>query len=268
MVWACGDGAAASAGARPIPACAICGGCRRRCFWCSWPSASRRRRRTELAGDGLPVRLGAGGGLAGAAAGVALALVSPSARRRCWALACVLGSTTTVLMHHTDWMQPLLVRLSGPATPDQPMPLRRFDPTCRLRGWPLSGRDGGPRCASRLRTENDEPVLAASSWSLPGELGVYCAGHPQAYSLGLAMGDRHSQYDFWPNPLDDVEAFRGRTFIVVGWVPDGSDERFRPRGGAAEVVYTEKGRPIAAWTITVCHGYRGFAKLSDGVKKF
>ena len=35
-----------------------------------------------------------------------------------------------------------------------------------------------------------------------------------------------------------------------------------------EVVYTEKGLPIAAWTITVCHGYHGFAKLSDGVKKF
>jgi hypothetical protein len=35
-----------------------------------------------------------------------------------------------------------------------------------------------------------------------------------------------------------------------------------------DVVYTEKGLPIAAWTITVCHGYHGFATLSDGVKKF
>jgi hypothetical protein len=33
-------------------------------------------------------------------------------------------------------------------------------------------------------------------------------------------------------------------------------------------VYTEKGRPVASWTITVCHGYRGFARTLDGVKKF
>ena len=147
------------------------------------------------------------------------------------------------------------------------MPLRRFDPTCRLRGFHYLA-ETVDELRGRLRTENEDPVLAASSWALPGELGVYCAGHPQAYSLGLAMGDRHSQYDFWPNPLDDVEAFRGRTFIVVGWVSTEAKDAFDRVEAPREVVYTEQGRPIAAWTITVCHGYRGFAKLPDGVKKF
>jgi Dolichyl-phosphate-mannose-protein mannosyltransferase len=183
------------------------------------------------------------------------------------AAACVLGLTATVVMHHTDWIQPLLARASGPATPTRPIPLRRFDPTCRLRGFQYLAETVDKE-RGRLRAENEDPVLAASSWALPGELGVYCAGHPQAYSLGLAMGDRHSQYDLWPNPLDDVEAFRGRTFIVVGWVSAEGQSAFDRVEAPREVLYIEKGRPVAAWTITVCHGYRGFAKAPDGGKKF
>ena len=182
-------------------------------------------------------------------------------------LACILGLTTTAVMHHTGWIQPFLAQISGPPTRTRPMPMRRFDPTCRLRGFQYLAQTVDEERA-HLRADNEDPVLAASSWALPGELGVYCAGHPQAYSLGLAMGDRHSQYDFWPNPLDDAAAFRGRTFIVVGWVAGGAKDAFDRVEPPRQVVYTEKGRPIAEWTITVCHGYHGFPKETDAVKKF
>jgi Dolichyl-phosphate-mannose-protein mannosyltransferase len=180
------------------------------------------------------------------------------------ALACGLGLAATVLMHHTDWVRPLLAQISGPATAKQPMPMRRFDPTCRLRGWRTLAEAVDQKRAELLQVEHEDPVLAASSWALPGELGVYCAGHPQAYSIGLAMGDRHSQYDLWPNPLRDVEAFRSKTFIVVGWFSEDVRSAFDSVEKPDDVVYSEEGRPVARWTITVCHKYQGFPNMPTG----
>ncbi|HVS34315.1 MAG TPA: glycosyltransferase family 39 protein [Gemmataceae bacterium] len=174
------------------------------------------------------------------------------------AVACGLGLAVIVVMHHTDWVQPLLAQLSGPATADRPMPLRRFDPTCRLRGWRALGEAVDRERNLLWNTERREPVLAGVSWSLPGELGVYCAGHPQAYSIGLALGDRHSQYDLWPNPLSNVDSFRGRTFIVIGGLSAEARKAFEVVEKPYDFVYSEAGQPIALWTITVCHGYQGF----------
>ena len=208
-------------------------------------------------------------GLVLAAAWLPRQLASPVVwYRRCMAallvMACGLGLTATVLVHHTDWLRPLLAQLSGPATADRPMPMRRFDPTCRLRGWRALA-DAVDRLRDQLHeAEHEDPVLAASSWSLPGELGVYCAGHPQAYSIGLAMGDRHSQYDLWLNPLRDAESFRKKTFIVVGGLSEEAKQAFETVEEPKDVVYSEEGRPVAAWTIWVCHKYRGFASAAKG----
>ena len=64
-----------------------------------------------------------------------------------------------------------------------------------------------------VEAEGTEPVIAAASWTLPGELAFYCRGNPVVYSVGLILGDRHSQYDLWrPNPVEDSALFVGRTF--------------------------------------------------------
>ena len=103
---------------------------------------------------------------------------------------------------------------------------------------------------------------------MPGEIGFYCRGHPQVYSVGLALGDRHSQYDLWhPNPVLDHESFRGRTFIVVGDVKNpllaGAFEQIEP---ARVVTHLESGQPVAQWTVTVCRGFRGFHDLPEWVR--
>ena len=178
------------------------------------------------------------------------------------ALVSVLGLTVIVMVHHTDWMQPLLLRVSGPPTADHPIPLRRFDPTCRLRGWPFLGEAVD---RERARVAADDPVLAATSWTLPGELGVYCAGHPQVYSIGLALGDRHSQYDLWANPLSDAAAFRGRTFLVVGsFQEEAMKKAFDRVEEPLTVIYREKGEIVSWWTITVCRGFKGFEPPAGG----
>lgn len=175
---------------------------------------------------------------------------------------CVLGLSLIGLMYFSPSAQPLLARLSGPATQRHPLPLRRFDPTCRLRGWQHLAAEVD-RVRDELRQEGIVPVLAASSWSLPGELGFYCKDNPRVYSLGLALGDRFSQYDFWrPNPLWDVDDFRGRTIILIGNGDDRLSEAFELVDASRIVTYEENGQPIARWGITVCRNYRGFQHIS------
>jgi hypothetical protein len=209
-------------------------------------------------------------GLVLAAGWLSRQLRSPVAwYRRCTAvnltLACGAGLLLGVVMHRSDWLYPVLTRVAGRPTPGDPLPLRRLDPTCRLRGWRRALAEEVDRVRARLAEEDgDEPVLAGGSWNIPGELGLYCAGHPQAYSLGLLCGERHSQYDLWPGPLGQPDAFRGRTFLVVGTLTGEMASGFTRVEPARAVVYTEKGQPVAAWWLTVCHGFRGFPAVAPG----
>jgi hypothetical protein len=177
------------------------------------------------------------------------------------ALACTAGLVLTVVVHRTDLAYPLLTRLAGPPTDERPLPLRRLDPTCRLRGWrALAARIDSLR--EQVRAEGSEPILAGTSWSLPGEIGFYCAGQPPVYSVGPVLGDRHSQYDLWrPNPVDDPDSFCGRTFIIVGGFSPGFAAAFETMEPQV-VTHHEAGHPVAAWTVTVCRGFRGFAHLA------
>lgn len=180
--------------------------------------------------------------------------------------ASALGIFMIVLMHHSEWFQGTLLRLSGPPTVQQPLPLRRLDPTCRLRGWQTLGAELD-RLREELRARGCDPLLAATSWNMPGEMAFYCQDHPKVYSLGSALGHRHSQYDLWhPNPISDSESFLGATFIVVGDVStllSGAFEQLEP---SRVVTHSENGHAVAQWTVTVCRGFRGFHNLPEWVK--
>src|SRR5581483_4440085 len=91
------------------------------------------------------------------------------------------GLMLTVLIHDTRRAAPLLARLSGTPTAQRPLPMRRFDPTCRLKGrQTLAAAVDDLR--DRLRREGAEPILACSTWNIPGELGFYCRQQPIVYS--------------------------------------------------------------------------------------
>jgi hypothetical protein len=168
------------------------------------------------------------------------------------ATACVAGASMTVLLHHTEWAHPVMARLGVDG-----LRVRRLDPTCRLRGWRTLARNLD-RMRDELRAEGPDPLLAGAGWSLPGEIGFYCARNPQAYSLGLPLGDRHSQYDWWrPNPVADPGAFGGRTFLVVGCDAPMLARLFDRVGPQTVVRHYEGGREISRWTVCVCRGYRG-----------
>ena len=116
---------------------------------------------------------------------------------------------------------------------------------------------------AQQREKGSEPILAGSGWSIPGEIGFYCDGQPKVYSLGFALGDRHSQYDLWrPNPLADAQQYLGKTFLVVGGHQESLQQAFERVEPTQWVYYRENGLEIAAWPVTVAHGYKGFAHLA------
>jgi 4-amino-4-deoxy-L-arabinose transferase-like glycosyltransferase len=174
--------------------------------------------------------------------------------------ACALGLVVTFLMHHSEAAYPLFAPLAGPSTAVHPCPLRRIDPTCRLRGWRTLAAEVD-RLRAELRDEGIGPVLAATTWALPGELAFYCDGNPTVYSVGSALGDRQSQYDLWrPNPVCDPEAFAGRTFVIVGYPSPRLAKAFERLGPPRVLVHRERGEPVAAWTLVVGYGFRGFER--------
>jgi hypothetical protein len=184
-------------------------------------------------------------------------------------LACTLGLAITLALHHSEWLHPLLARFAGPPERTNRFPLRKVDPTCRLRGWRTTLARAVDEERERLEEQGlGEVILGGQSWTLPGELGVYCKGHPQAYTLGPVLGDRLSEYDLWPGPLTDPHDFLGKTFLFVGdpcpELAAGFEHIDRPR----EVVHYEEGQPISYWVLTVCRGYKGFPKTKQTPHKF
>jgi hypothetical protein len=176
------------------------------------------------------------------------------------ALICLLaaGFAGSLAMHRSELFYPLIPKS------DDPIATRRFDPTCRLRGWQtLAGHVEAER--QRLSAAGETPLLAGSSWHFPGILSFYLPDQPDVYCFGLAADGRHSQYDLWrPTPVHDPARFHGRTFIYVGPLAPRVRAAFDTIETTNEVTYHVAGRAVARWQITVCRGFRGFPSLNRG----
>jgi hypothetical protein len=188
--------------------------------------------------------------------------------RRRWfvgglSVSSAIGIVAVVFLLEIDPARPVLAKIAGPPTPQNALPIRRFDPTCRLRGWHYLADQVDTLCAE-IRKSGEEPVIAASRWTMASELAFYCAKHPTVYSVGTALWDRQSQFDFWrPNPVYDGKEFLGRTFVFidVGPIPPQMQQAFERIERSQSVVYQEGPVPVAIWDVTICHGFRGFASL-------
>lgn len=175
----------------------------------------------------------------------------------------VLGLLVSLMIHYPQLLRPILAQFAGPPTRDNPLPIRQVDMTARLSGWKTLAAE-----MDRIRTQitartGQEPVLAATHWTIPGQLSFYCEGHPTAYAVGIPnRSDRHSQYDLWhPNPVADAQDFRGRTFVIVGDIAAPMLAAFDRVEPPVLVTHSENGVPVAAWSVWVCHGFRGFAAV-------
>ncbi|MBX7104953.1 MAG: glycosyltransferase family 39 protein [Gemmataceae bacterium] len=176
-----------------------------------------------------------------------------------FAVTCVMGLLMSLLLHVPAAARPLILAVTGPGSAKNPMPIRRLDPTARLRGWRhLAAEVDAVRRELRQAGE-PEPVIAASFWTIPGELAVYCEGHPETTCIGTPLAQRMSQYDLWrPNPVWDPEQFVGRTFIYVGDISPEVAAAFEHLEPTRMVEYREGGEGVAFWRVTVARGFRGF----------
>jgi 4-amino-4-deoxy-L-arabinose transferase-like glycosyltransferase len=170
-----------------------------------------------------------------------------------------IGLALSVLVHYPALMRSAIASAAGPPTDKDPTPIRKYDPTARLRGWRTLAKEVDV-IRARVRSETgEEPLVAGTVWNVPGILGAYCEGHPETYSFGLAMADRHSQYDLWhPNPLADAQVFRGRTFVFVGDGLPTDSGVFKQVEFATLVVHREEGVPVAVWWVWIGRDFQGF----------
>jgi hypothetical protein len=135
-----------------------------------------------------------------------------------------------------------------------PTPIRRIDPTCRLLGWREL-----TKVIDEIRGKNPGIVLAAHRWSSVGLIGFYCSGQPQVECLGAALGDRHSQYDLWPNPVKSPDGFLGKDFVIVDALPDSLKDAFSKVGPPMQITgHGPTGIPVARWSVVVARGFKGF----------
>ncbi|MBV9217524.1 MAG: glycosyltransferase family 39 protein [Acidobacteria bacterium] len=171
---------------------------------------------------------------------------------------CLFGILGTVVLYRSTLIQPLLERFVGQPGPGNELPLSKVDPSIRLRGWKYLASEVD-LVRAQLEAHGIDPVIVSNNWSIVGELAFYCHGHPDVYTIGTALGDRHSQYDIWrPNPVADPEAFAGRTMIIVGGERNDFLAAFDEVGESQTIQYFSGIQPIAQWNITVGRGFDGF----------
>jgi Dolichyl-phosphate-mannose-protein mannosyltransferase len=175
--------------------------------------------------------------------------------------AIVLGLGATLVIHDSRVLAPVVDPFIPEPTESNPTPARSGNPFARLKGWRYLATEVQEIARTIRDEEGVEPLIVMARWDHPGQLVAYMDGHPDVYSIGRLTGDRNSQYDVWhPNPLDDAQAFRGRTFLFVNGTPNLSD--LQPAFGRVAVLgqieYRDRGHPFYRWFVVRCDDFRGF----------
>jgi hypothetical protein len=175
-----------------------------------------------------------------------------------------------IAIHHTEWFYPVVARWTPAPTKRWPAPMRRFDPTCRMRGHGALAQAVEARLAA-LKAQGKTPFIMTATYALTSTLSFYLPGHPEAYCLSWSYGmTPHpvSQHDLWhPNPRHDSDFFRGRSALVVddANMPPNFAGYLVGKGvfGCWEylerVVVRDGGVVVGAWDLSLCHDYKGIA---------
>jgi 4-amino-4-deoxy-L-arabinose transferase-like glycosyltransferase len=188
----------------------------------------------------------------------------------------LLGGTSVVVLHHSEWLMPLFTWLARSEPPWNLTPTAKYDPSSRLRGWGQLGAAVG-RVSAAERAAGHAPFIITDDYQVASEIAFYCPGEPTVYCLQAALGARQSQYDIWrPNPLRDPDSFGGRPCIYVGTLKPELTGRVESGHAAlvgvrlAETVeHRVREQAVAIWPVYVCDEFRGLPpELMRGSGKY
>lgn len=174
------------------------------------------------------------------------------------------GLLAIFLLHNTVWLMPLFKYMTRNAPEWELTPVAQLDPTARLRGWQELGR-GIARVIGDIEPGMPEPFILTDNYQLASQIAFYV---PQfkVTCASAVLGGRHSQYDLWPNPIDDPNRFIGRPVIYVGSRKhaaldgDGDPNRAALPGLREGVVieYSLAGARLQYWTVWIADSFEGF----------
>ena len=176
----------------------------------------------------------------------------------------VWGLGLALLARHSAWLTPVYAQLAKNAPPWNPTPVAQYDPTARLKGWSTLGEAVGEMLAA-VPAGEEVPFVVTDDYQVASEIAFYCPGEPTVYCIQSALGDRLSQYDLWPGPLNEPASFIGRPCLLVGTVPDNDTPISRAARAALPnlellrtVEYTQGGHLLRVWPIYRCPAFAGF----------
>lgn len=176
------------------------------------------------------------------------------------AIGCIFAFLASLAALNPRPLTPIMSKILGP---DQS---RKWDPTCRLRGWKWLAGEVQKYRQEIEQKEGKPAILATDRWNIAGQIGFYSPDKPHVLSVGRATGDRYSQYDLWkPNPIDTAQDYLGKTFIMIGEPKDEYPLAFEKLDPPIRLEYRENGELIAWWYISIGKGYQGFpTKVKSG----
>ncbi len=191
-----------------------------------------------------------------------------------WA-ALMLGLT---LFQHTEWLYPAIARFVPEPTRQDPMPMKRWDPSNRMRGHKAVAAEVD-KTIEALRSRGIEPFVVSPNYAATSLASFYLRGQPETYCIAWSKTNPDAtvvnQHDLWrPNPRRDPEAFRGRTavFVEESSEPIFTIAHILSRRGLFGVeestrrVYVRDGGVVAgSWDITVCRDFKGLDAMYMGV---
>ncbi len=134
---------------------------------------------------------------------------------RRWSItsAWVVSMLALSAIQHSEWIYPVVAKRVPQPTKTRLVPIRQFDPTCRMRGCRELASDVAARFAA-LRAQGLDPFILAPTYTLASNLSFYLPGQPEVYCLSWSPGmplRAVNQHDLWrPNPRFDLASFSGR----------------------------------------------------------
>jgi undecaprenyl-diphosphatase len=136
-----------------------------------------------------------------------------------------------------------------------------YDPTARLQGWKMLGKEVG-RIAEEMGG-SEKLLIMSDSYQDASALAFYIPGHPKTFCI--VNGRRMNQYDLWPDVNAHAAELRNKgVYPINGIFVQYGAGQLPPTIAAAferfekKLVYIyDKERVIRAHTVTRCYGFKG-----------